>query len=168
LQRQLSRIEDRSGFGLEQTIDGPAVHQIGADQTGEDERAVDDFLSGLRETQQQEGDEGNGNLDAHGILARTEKSADLEDLLDPTKEQLDRPAPLVEIGGLPGGASRSFESSRSTSPVSVTTRTSRTASCIGLRRHLAWRAARKPMRSERMLPPSGTATVRSRRAACWL
>src|SRR3954467_11226830 len=47
---------------------------------------------------------------------------------------------------------------RSTLPVSLTIRTSRTASCIGLRRLLAWRAGRYPTRSERMLPASGTAS----------
>src|SRR4030088_1690192 len=45
---------------------------------------------------------------------------------------------------------------RSTLPFSVVTRTSRTASCIGLRRLLAWREGRKPMRSDRMLLPGAT------------
>src|SRR3954467_6625322 len=47
---------------------------------------------------------------------------------------------------------------RSTLPVSLTIRTSRTAPCIGLRRLLAWRAGRYPTRSERMLPASATAS----------
>jgi hypothetical protein len=34
LERQLSRIEDRDGCGLEQVIDCFAVHQLGADQPG--------------------------------------------------------------------------------------------------------------------------------------
>jgi hypothetical protein len=57
LERQLSRVEDSGGFGLEQAIYGPSVHQIGADQSGEREWAVNDVLRGLREGQQ-EGDEG--------------------------------------------------------------------------------------------------------------
>src|ERR687898_483000 len=46
----------RSRFRWEQLIDGAAVHQVGADQTGEGERAFDGVLGGLGETQQHEGD----------------------------------------------------------------------------------------------------------------
>src|SRR5207245_3570189 len=43
-----------------------------------------------------------GDLDAHGVLAGAEKAADLEGLLDPAKDQLDRPSARVEIGNLLG------------------------------------------------------------------
>ena len=39
---------------MEQIIDGPAVHEIGADQSGKNDRACDGFLSGLSKAQQQE------------------------------------------------------------------------------------------------------------------
>ena len=45
---------------------------------------------------------------------------------------------------------------RSTLPVSVLTRTSRTGSWKGLARLRAWRAGRWPMRSDRMALPFGS------------
>ena len=66
-------------------------------------------LPGLGETQQQKGDQRDGDLDAHSVLRGAEKAADLEGLLDPAEEQLDRPAALVEIGDLLMAASRSFD-----------------------------------------------------------
>src|SRR5215471_20223573 len=100
LERQLSRIGRGRRLDLQQAIDGPPVHQIGAHQPDEGERAVNDFLSSLRQAQQQEGDQGDGDLDLDGILAGAKKAGDLEDLLDPAKEQLDCPASLVEPGDL--------------------------------------------------------------------
>src|SRR6201999_648641 len=44
------------------------------------------------------GDEGNGDLDAYGILGDPDEASDLEGLLDPTEEQLDSPAPAIEVG----------------------------------------------------------------------
>ena len=38
LECQLKRVEWSRGFGLEQAIQAPTMHQIGADQSGEDER----------------------------------------------------------------------------------------------------------------------------------
>src|SRR5215472_17906330 len=98
LERQLSRIGRGRRLDLQQAIDGPPVHQIGAHQPDEGERAVNDFLRGLRQAQQQEGDQGDGDLGLDGILAGAKKAGDLEDLLDPAKEQLDCPASLVEPG----------------------------------------------------------------------
>jgi hypothetical protein len=37
-------------------VDGPAMHQIGANQPGKSERAVNDFLRGLSQKEQQEPD----------------------------------------------------------------------------------------------------------------
>jgi hypothetical protein len=42
----LSGLDGSHGFGLEQAIDWPGMHQVGADQSGEGERALNDFLSG--------------------------------------------------------------------------------------------------------------------------
>jgi hypothetical protein len=72
----------------EQLIDAAAVHQIGADKAGEGERAFDGVLSRLGETQQHEGDQRHGDLEAHGVLAGADEVADVERLLDPAEEQL--------------------------------------------------------------------------------
>ena len=90
---------------------------------------------------------------------RPMKWRDLQGLLDHTEEQLDLPAPLVEVGDLAAGASRSLLRIRSFLPVSVITTISRTASCIGFWRLLACRPGRKPMRSRQH--------ARSRRAPAW-
>ena len=90
-------------WGAGEVVDASAVHEVGADQSGEGERAVDGSLSGLGQAQQQEGDEGDGDLDAHGVLTGAEEVADLQGLLDPAEEQLDSPAPPVERGDLVGG-----------------------------------------------------------------
>src|SRR5258708_23593 len=87
---------------MEQVLDGPALHEICADQSGEDDRALYIFLSGLGQAQQQESDECNRNLDAYGILRGAYEPGDLESLLDPAEEQFDGPTPAVEIGELLG------------------------------------------------------------------
>ena len=51
------------------------MHEIGADEAGEGERAAGEVLCGLSQAQQQEGDEGDGDLDAHGILGGAEEVA---------------------------------------------------------------------------------------------
>src|SRR5204863_5107273 len=60
--------------------------------------AGDGRLPRLSQPQQQKRNQRDGDLDAHGVFAGAEKAADLEGLLDPAKEQLDRPAAFVEIG----------------------------------------------------------------------
>jgi hypothetical protein len=84
---------------MEQVIDRPVVHEVGADQSGEDDRAWNIFEGGLRQAQQQESDERNGDLDAYGVLGGAYEPGDLEGLLDPA-EQLDGLAPAVEISDL--------------------------------------------------------------------
>src|SRR5437016_5640700 len=81
-------------------IDRPAVHEVGTDQSGEDDRTLNVFLSSLGQAQQQKGDECDRNLDAYGILRGADEAGDLEGLLDPAEEQLDGPASAVEIGDL--------------------------------------------------------------------
>ena len=104
----MSWIERGIGWWLEQAVDAPAVHQVGADQPGKGERALRDLVGGVGETQQQEGDQGDGNLDAYRILRGAEKAGDLQRLLDPAKEQLNGPPAAVEIGDLLAVASRSL------------------------------------------------------------
>ena len=92
-------LDDRWHWG-EQIIDRPAVHEVGADQSGEDGRTLNVFLSGLGQAQQQKGDECDRDLDSHGILGGADEAGDLEGLLDPAEEQLDGPASAVEISNL--------------------------------------------------------------------
>ena len=80
------------------------MHKIGAHEPGEGERALDAVLGRLGEAQEQKGDEGNSDLDVHGILGGAEEAGDLEGLLDPAEEQLDGPAALVELGDLLGAS----------------------------------------------------------------
>ena len=54
LECQLVRVEWRGWIGLQQAIDPAPVHQVGADQASEGERAVHRPLRGLRQAQQQE------------------------------------------------------------------------------------------------------------------
>src|SRR5215208_5521738 len=89
LEGQLSWIERGWRYGFEEAVEASAVHQIGADEAGEGERARDRLLCRLGDAQQQEGDQGDGDLDPHGVFAGAEKVADFEGLLDPAEEQLD-------------------------------------------------------------------------------
>ena len=52
----------------------------------------------LSQAQEKERDESDSDLNAHGILGRSEEVADFEGVLDPAKEQLDLPSALVECG----------------------------------------------------------------------
>lgn len=79
------------------------MHQIGAYQTGDGERALNGALGFLRQAQEQESDQRDGELNAHGVLAAPEKMPDLQRLLDPAEKQFNLPAPLVERGDLLGG-----------------------------------------------------------------
>src|ERR1700752_2661590 len=85
---------------MEQAVYGAAVHEVGADQSGEDDRTLNALLCSLGQAQQQEGDESDSNLDAYGILGGADEASDLEGLLDPAEEQLDSPTSAVEIGDL--------------------------------------------------------------------
>ena len=136
LQRHLGGIGEDRRFRVEQAVERSAMHQVEPHQAGEGERAGDGALSSLSQPQQQKSDQRDGDLDAHGVFAGAEEAADLEGLLDPAEEQLDRPATFVEIGDLVSRASRSFDRMRNTLPLSSLTRISRTASWKGLVRRL--------------------------------
>ena len=73
---------------IEQAIDWASVHQVGAHETGEGEQALDGGLCGIGEAEEQKGDEGDRDLNAHGVFRGAEEVLDLEGLLDPAEEQL--------------------------------------------------------------------------------
>ena len=62
------------------------MHDVGAHEPGEGESAVDSFVDAVSEAQDEESDQGDGDLSAHGVLAATEEVPDLEGLLDPAEE----------------------------------------------------------------------------------
>jgi hypothetical protein len=64
------------------------------------DRGFGRFFERLARDAAARGDEGDGDLDAHGILGGAEKAGDRKDLLDPAKAQLDRPALLMKRGDL--------------------------------------------------------------------
>ena len=74
------------------------MHQVGTDQPGESERAMDDPISIVGQAQQQKRNQRDHNLDANGVLGGPEEVADFQDLFDPSEEQLDGPAPPVKVG----------------------------------------------------------------------
>ena len=105
------------------------MHEICADELGEGERALKGFLCGLGHPQEQESNQGNGDLNADRILAVTEAAADFEGLLDPSEEQFDGPSPLVKVGDFLG---RSIE---------VVAQDAQQLAGLGLHPHLAHRIA---------------------------
>src|SRR5205085_5582587 len=103
VERELSRVEVSVWRRLEQLIDGPQMHDVGADQPGEGQWAEADLAGVLDETQEEVGDQGAGDLDAHGVLGAADEVGDLQGLLDPPEEEFDGPAALVEVSDLLGG-----------------------------------------------------------------
>src|SRR5271154_7629196 len=87
-----------SGNGFEKVSDGAAVHEVCADERGEGERAGDEFGSVVGQSQQQECDQRDRNLNANRVFGSSEEVANLQGLFDPSKEQLDSPSPLVQVG----------------------------------------------------------------------
>ncbi|WP_405127736.1 hypothetical protein A4A59_004855 [Rhizobium leguminosarum] len=66
------------GRWFEEGVGSSSVHEVGTHQTGEGEWTLDGVLVGLRHAQEQEGDEGDGNLDAHGIFGCAKEMLDLQ------------------------------------------------------------------------------------------
>src|ERR1700739_925536 len=52
LERQLKRVEIGRRLDSQQAIDAPAMHEIGADQSGDEERAFGGVLCAVGETKQ--------------------------------------------------------------------------------------------------------------------
>src|SRR6202163_5092643 len=83
---------------LEKFADRAPVHQVGADEPGEGERAFYDLVGVVSQPQQQEGDQRDRDLNANGVFGGSQEVDDLQGLFDPAKEQLDGPSTLVQIG----------------------------------------------------------------------
>jgi hypothetical protein len=52
------------------------MHQVGTDQPGESERAVNDPIGIMRQAQQQKRNQRDHNLNANGVLGGPQKVAD--------------------------------------------------------------------------------------------
>lgn len=85
LEGELIWIVGRRFWWVEQVVQVASVHQVGADEAGEGERTFDELLGGLGHPQQQEGDQGDGDLNADGVFAGAEEMADFQGLLDPAE-----------------------------------------------------------------------------------
>src|SRR6266404_2583283 len=83
---------------LEKFSDRAPMHQVCSDEPGEGERAGHDSIGVVSQPQQQEGDERDRDLNANGVFGGSEEVADLQGLFDPSKEQLDGPSTLVQVG----------------------------------------------------------------------
>src|SRR6267154_4082549 len=84
--------------------DGSSGEQASADEFGEaDGGHLEEAVSG-GDAQQEVGNHGGQQLQSDGVGVATEEGRDLEMLLDPSEQQLDLPAPLVEAADLDGGA----------------------------------------------------------------
>ena len=73
-----------------------SLHEIGADKSGEGKQTFDNSVRLMGKAQKHESDQGNGNLNAHGVFGRSQEAFDLQGLLDPAEEQLDIPSALVQ------------------------------------------------------------------------
>src|SRR5881392_4044846 len=102
MKAHLSLIFDDRRWWIEEVIDAPPLHKVLSDQPCEGEEAFYADLHGVSNAQEQECNQGDGKLNAYGILGSTEEMADFEGMLNPAEEQLDLPAALVEIGDLVG------------------------------------------------------------------
>ena len=76
------------------------MHQIDAYETGKSERAFYGGLCFLCHLQQQIGNQGDGDLDAYGILTAAQEMLNPQGLFDPLEEQFDGPAALIQIRDL--------------------------------------------------------------------
>ena len=80
LEHQLIGTSPRGWFGIEEAIEPLTMHQVGADETGEAQRAGDGLLRRLRQAQEQEGDQRDADLNLDGVFAGAEEAGDLEGL----------------------------------------------------------------------------------------
>ena len=65
---QLFRVARRGKGWCEETIDWSSMHEVCTHEAGEVEGSFDAILAGLSKAQDQEGDEGDGDLDSDGVL----------------------------------------------------------------------------------------------------
>src|SRR6266849_4903179 len=83
---------------LEKRGEWSSMHQVCSDEPCEGERALDDPVAVMGQAQQQKSNQRDRNLNADGILGGSQEVIDFQDLFDPSKEQLDGPATLVQGG----------------------------------------------------------------------
>jgi hypothetical protein len=84
--------------GIEKQGNGPPMHEVCSNEPREYERAFDDLVGIMSQTQQQKSNESDCNLNANGVLRCSQEVIDFQDLFDPSEEQFDCPAPLIQCG----------------------------------------------------------------------
>ena len=77
------------------------MHQIGSHESNQFEKAVFYFGHLAQRVQDEIGNQGHSDLDAHSILLAPHEVGNTQRLLDQAEEELDLPASFVEIGDLP-------------------------------------------------------------------
>ena len=86
LQRQLPGIDLRRPFGTVQGVDVAPVQQMNAYAADKREQIGHCLLPGVRQSQQQERDQRDGDLNAHRVLGGADEALDLQTLLDPAED----------------------------------------------------------------------------------
>ena len=102
IEAQLAGILDAWWRLFEEAVERSSMHEIICDQAGECKAALDAVLYSVSGAQEQECDQCDGDLDAHGVLGCAEEVPDFEGVLDPAEEQFDLPATFVKFGDLVG------------------------------------------------------------------
>src|ERR1700722_6948118 len=97
---ELMRVEWGRGRRFSEPCGIFSVHQIGAHESNELEEARTVFRDLLQHAQHEMDDEGDGDLDAHGVFRSSDEFRDPQRLLHQPEEQLNPPSALVEVGDL--------------------------------------------------------------------
>ena len=84
-QRQLPGIDLGRPFGTVQRVDVAPAQQVDANTADKLEQIGHRPLSGVRQPQQQERDQCNGDLNAHRIFGGADEALDLQALFDPAE-----------------------------------------------------------------------------------
>src|SRR6266849_5427029 len=79
------------------------MHQVGAYESSRFKQGLFFLRHLVQYSQQQESDQRDGDLNANRVLGTADKMGDFQGLLHHAEEQLDLPAPLVEVGDFFGG-----------------------------------------------------------------
>ena len=61
---------------MQQAVEVASMHQVGADEAGKSERALHRPVRDPGKAQQEEGDQHDGDLDAHGDFRTAKKTSD--------------------------------------------------------------------------------------------
>src|SRR6185437_11036059 len=79
------------------------MHQVGAYESSGLKQGLFVLRHLVQHSQQQEGDQRDGDLNANGVFGTADKMGDFQGLLHHTEEQFDLPASLIEVGDFLGG-----------------------------------------------------------------